>query len=226
MSIRSHEQYALLTDYDTGSAYSEAYHTVFANIRFTWESNSTQQHTLLLATASPYAEQAGVVANVAMVAAQSGTPTILVDADLRTPGLQQRFSLGKSSGLSELLAAESITPEKVAASLCKTFIPNLRLLGAGDTTMGGASLLLSPKLETIVNCLRKLAAGAETSPGLVIFHSPPVLSGADASLISAQVEQTFLTMVAGRTTRVQVKQAQEQLQRSHANLVGSILLDV
>src|SRR5947209_11010819 len=88
---RSQEQYVLLTDYDARTAYSEAYHTLFANIRLNWDSDATRQHTLLVTTPAAYVEQAAAVANVAIAAAQSGIPTLLVDADLRTPGLQQRF---------------------------------------------------------------------------------------------------------------------------------------
>ena len=103
MSIRSQDQVALLTDYDAGSAFSEAYHTLYANIRFSWDSEKNKQHTLLLSTPSTYAGQAAVAANVGIAAAQSGTPTILVDADLRAPSLEQRFGLGKSAGLCDVL---------------------------------------------------------------------------------------------------------------------------
>ena len=220
---RSHEQAALLTDYDIGSAYSEAYHTLYANIRFGWDS---EHLTLLLTTPSTYADHAVVAANVAIAAAQSGTPTILVDADLRTPSLLQRFGLGEHAGLGNLLAEESVTAEKIAAYLCATFSPDLRLLGAGTSIEQGAALLLSPKLPEVISSLRQFLAETETRPGIVIFNSPPVLAGADASLIGTHVEQTFLIIAANRTTRVQAKQAQEQLQRAHANLAGIIMLDV
>jgi Mrp family chromosome partitioning ATPase len=66
----------------------------------------------------------------------------------------------------------------------------------------------------------------EAGPGLVIFNAPPVLVGPDASLIGALVEQTILTIAKGHTTRTQAKQAQEQLQRAHANLTGIVMLDI
>src|SRR5437763_3205739 len=113
MGNRSNEQHVLLTDYDTDTAYSEAYHTLFANIRLNWDSTSTKQHTLLLTTPTAHAEQAAAVANVAIAAAQSSIPTLLVDANLRTPGLQQRFGLAICPGLSDLLAEESISPQKI-----------------------------------------------------------------------------------------------------------------
>ena len=228
MGNSSDEQYTLLTDYDSSTAYSEAFRTLLANIRFDWESDASAQphvHTLHLTTPSDYADQAAVAANLAIVAAQSGTATILVDADLRRSSLQQRFGLDKNTGLSDLLEEESITPRKVLDYLQPTFIPGLRVLGAGGSTAQGATLLLSPKLEECMCSIRQVLVESENRPGIVIYHSPPVLAGADASLISALAEQTFLTIILGRTTREQAKQTQEQLQRAHAKLAGIILLN-
>jgi len=223
----SKEQYALLTDYDTNTAYSRAFHTLFANIRFNWgqDANTTHVHTLLLTTPSGYAEQPAAAANLAIVAAQSGTETILVDADLHSPSLQQSFGLDRNTGLSDLLLEEEITPEKVVDYLQSTFIPGFRVLSAGTKTAQGATLLLSPKLEKCMCSIRQVLDESETKPGIVIYHSPPALAGVDASLIGALVEQTLLTIVAGRTTREQAKQAQEQLQRAHTNLAGIIMLN-
>lgn len=228
MGNLSEGKYTLLTDYDAGTAYSEAFHTLFANIRFNWESDasrSSQVHTLLLTTPSDYAEQAAAAANLAIVAAQSGTATILVDADLRRPSLQQRFGLDRSAGLSDLLMKEEPTPQKVASYLQSTFIPCLRVLSAGTSSAQGATLLLSSKLERCLCSIRQVLVESESKPGMVIYHSAPALAGADASLIGALVEQTLLTVIVGRTTREQAKQAQEQLQRAHTKLAGFILLN-
>lgn len=228
MGNLSEGKYTLLTDYDAGTAYSEAFHTLFANIRFNWESDastSSQVHTLLLTTPSDYAEQAAAAANLAIVAAQSGTATILVDADLRRPSLQQRFGLERSAGLSDLLMEEEPTPQKVASYLQSTFIPCLRVLSAGTSSVQGAALLLSSKLERCLCSIRQVLVESESKPGMVIYHSAPALAGADASLIGALVEQTLLTVIVGRTTREQAKQAQEQLQRAHTKLAGFILLN-
>jgi capsular exopolysaccharide synthesis family protein len=228
MGNRSKEQYALLTDYDLDTPYYEAFHTLFANIRFSWETDTSHLsciHTLLLTSVSNYAEEAAAAANLAIVAAQSGYKTILVDADLRNPSLQQRFGLDTSAGLSDLLEETAITPQKVSERLQSTFIPGLQVLCAGTPISQGAAALLSPKLEECLQSIRQVLVESESAPGIVIYHSPPVLSGADASLIGALVEQTLLTVIVGRTTREQAKQAQEQLDRAHTKLVGAILLN-
>jgi capsular exopolysaccharide synthesis family protein len=224
LSIRSHEQVALLTDYDASSAYSEAFYTLYASIRFNWNIEKNRHLTLLITTPTPSAGQASIAANVAIAAAQSGTPVILVDADVRNPGLEQRFGVGPQAGLSDLLEQAEITPQQVAACLQPTFIPCLRLLSAGSRS-GPTTLLQLTKLEAAFASIHALLA-EETTPSIVLFHSPAVQLGADASIIAALVDQTLLVIGKNRTTRAQAKRAQDQLERVHAHLAGVILLDI
>jgi Mrp family chromosome partitioning ATPase len=226
MSIPSQEQVTLLTDYDAGSLYNIAYQTLYANIRFNWDSERIKQQTLLITTPVATPRQSEVVANIAIVAAQSGTPTIMVDANFRAPSLQQRFGQGESKGLSDLLTGNVPQPQAIGSYLCATFISGLRLLYTGKAPIQSPNPLLSENLRDVIAGLRQFLAETETKPSLVIFNSPPVLAGLEASAISSLVEQTFLTIIRGRTTRTQAKQAQEQLQRAHAKLAGVILLDL
>ena len=228
MGNQSKEQYALITDFDLNTSFSEAFHTLFAHIRFNWETNAIEPlaiHTLLLTSVSEYLEQSAVAANLAIVAAQSDYKTILVDADLRSPSLQHRFGLDRSAGLSDLLEEPSITTQKVSELLQSTFIPGLQILTSGTSISAGATLLLSPKLEPCMDSIRKVLEQPGNAPGFVIYHSSPVLAGADASLIGALTERAVLTVVAGRTTREQAKEAQEQLEQAHAKLVGAIMVN-
>jgi len=228
MGNQSKEQHALLTDFDLNTSFSEAFHTLFANIRFNWQTTTIEPssiHTLLLTSISEYAEQSAITANLAIVAAQSDYKTILVDANLRTPSLQQRFGLDSSTGLSDLLEEPSITPQKVSAYLQSTFIPGLQILASGTSTSAGATLLLSPKLQVCMDSIRMVLEQPGNAPGFVIYHSPPVLAGADASLIGALTEQTILTVVTDRTTREQAKEAQEQLEQAQVKLVGAIMVN-
>lgn len=230
MGIHSREQsssHALLIDYDTNGSYWEAYQTLYANLRVSWESNHAQlvrAHTILITTAVSSPEHTLVAANLAITAAKSNMPTILVDADLHSPVLQQRFSTAQGAGLSNLLVDNSITPSKVASCLEQTFVKNLRLLSAGTQLSEGSALLLSDRLSEVIASLKDLAADMDDQPGLIVFHTPAILAGVDASAVSSLVDQTLLGIVAGRTTRKQAKDAQEQLTRSHAALSGIVML--
>jgi Mrp family chromosome partitioning ATPase len=227
VGILSQEQIALLTDYDPTTQYSIAHHTLYNAICFSWDKKQVEQLAILFATPVSYIGQATAAANLAIAAAQNGTPTILVDADLHNPSLQQRFGTEKQSGLSNMLSQDSITTQQLVQHLSKTFIPDLHLLGAGPAAQQLIEIrrFLSNRLGDVVAGLRIFLKEATTRPGLIIFNSPPVLSDIDAALISSHMDQTFLTIATGRTTRMQVKRAQEQLERAHAKLAGFIMLD-
>ncbi len=222
MSIPFQEQVTLLTDYDTNSAFSTAYQKLYANINFAWNRTQTRQYSILFA--SPSNGQATVPANVAIVAAQSGTPTILVDANLRTRTLEQRFGLGKRIGVSDILTQK--IPSPIATALSETFVPNLRLLSAGTASLQEISMLYSARFHNLVAELRAFLAATEREPGMIIFNSPAVLASAEAALLSDAVDATFLTIISGHTTRRQARQAQEQLRHTHGTLAGVIMLDV
>ena len=232
MGSRIQEQKALLTDYETSTAYAKAFYTLFANVRFHWESEqagqesvlATRVHTLLVTSASPYSGQATVAANLAIVAAQSGAETILVDANLGKSAMQQCFGLSSGAGLSDLLAGGDVTPQKIATCLQPTFVPGLRVLGTGNASVQGSALLLSPHLEQVITGLRDLLASSGKQSGVALFHSNSALAGADASLIGALTDQTVLAVIMGQTTRAQAKQAQEQLEQAHTKLVGVVML--
>ncbi len=228
MGTPSQEQAKLLTDYDTGSAYNLAYQTLFANVRFSWDNTPGQFHTVLFTTPATYANKNITLANIAIAAAQNGTPTVLIDVDVHASGLQQYFGLGEHPGLSDLLLMESaITLQKLGSCLQKTPISDLTFLSAGSKIQQpqDISRQLSFKLKSIIDGLRQLLEGDESRQGLIIFNSPPTLSSIDTALISAFVDQTFLLIASGQTTRAQAKKARELLERAHAKVAGLIMLD-
>ena len=83
-----------------------------------------------------------------------------------------------------------------------------------------ATTVFSARLLLAILCDERSGIGRAAGRG-----HPPVLAGADASLIAALVEKTFLSIIVGHTTRAQARQAQEQLQRAHAKLAGIIMLN-
>ena len=222
MSIPSQEQVTLLTDYDENSAYSRAYQMLYANISFNWNEAQQKQAAITFMTPVSYAGQASVAANIAIVSAQNGIPTIIVDADLQKPTLQQRFGVNTNAGLSDILMQR--TSASVNDLLCETFVPKLYLLSAGTASQQRLQVHDLPILHHIVDDLRLILERNGT--GLIVFNSPAILASPDATLISSIVDQVFMLIVTGNTTRQQAKQAQEQLQHAHAKLTGVVMLDV
>jgi len=241
VSTRSQKRLALLTDHEPDAKTSMAYQALYTNIALSWKQDRQllpeQPHTISLTVPSTYPEQGVVAANLAIAAAQNGTCTILVDANLHEPVLHRLFDIN-ILGLSDLFGNQELTAQTVAPYLSTTPVPDLLLLSAGQKQPSTAEIgrffatRFSDLLSSLRQRLQELQAQksqeqeAERKPGLIIFSCPPVLSGTDTSLISSQIEQTFLMIVAGRTTRTQAIKAQEQLQRAHTHTEGMVLLDV
>lgn len=222
MSIPSQEQVTLLTDYDENSAYSRAYQMLYANISFNWNETENKQTAITFMAPTSSTGQAAVAANVAIVSAQNDIPTVIVDTDFRTSTLQQRFGVNANAGLSDLLTQH--TNASVSDLLSETFVPKLYLLSAGTNSQRGLHVHDMPVLRHVLDEIRQMLA--RNGSGLIVFNSPAVLASPDATLISSLVDQVYLLIAAGHTTRQQAKQAQEQLQHAHAKLTGVVMLDV
>jgi Mrp family chromosome partitioning ATPase len=210
-----------------------AYQTLYTNIALSWkQEQQLLPQAISLTVPATYPEQGVAAANIAIAVARHGTFTILVDADLHEPVLHRLFGLN-ILGLSDLFGSQEPTAQTVAPYLGKTSVPDLLLLSAGQKQPSTAEIgrFFSTRFTDLLGSLRQRlqelqAQETERKPGLIIFSCPPVLSGTETSLISSQIEQTFLLIVAGRTTRTQAIKAQEQLQRAHANVEGMVLLNV
>ncbi len=226
MSTLSQKQPVLLQTHNgPAPAPDMAYQKLYTNIALSWRKEQ-QQHTILLTTPSPYPAQDLVAINTAIAAAQNGTTTILVDADLHTPA-SQRFFGSPGPGLSDLLASQELTPQTIAPYLSTTATPNLQLLSAGQKqpSLEEVGRFFTTNLAALLDGLRRLSQETARGPALIMVHCPPVLASIEAALISSQVEQTFLVIVAGNTKRTHARKAQEQLQRAHAHIEGMILLN-
>ncbi len=79
---------------------------------------------------------------------------LLAEADLRQPILAADFDVEASPGLSEAL--EGIYP--VGLGYRETFLPNLRLLPAGEQTDNPSRLLRSPRFPSVLAATRRSAA--------------------------------------------------------------------
>jgi Mrp family chromosome partitioning ATPase len=209
------------------TTYSPAYQRLYTNIALSWSKEEHQHlHTLLLTTPQVFSESAVVAANIAMAASQSGITTLLIDADLRAAGISRYFGLSLP-GLSDLYKNKTITPQSIQSCLNTTAISHLFLLSAGQKHLSASEIghLFTMHLEDILRGLRQSIQEITQGSGLIIFHCPAVIPGVEASLISAQVEQTFLLLAAGHSTRTEARRAQAQLQRAHANLEGILWLN-
>jgi Mrp family chromosome partitioning ATPase len=93
---------SLLINFPTKSSFAESYRTLRTNIYFSIMEKDL--NSLVVSSSLPGEGKTTTVANLAYTIAQTGKSVLMVDADLRKPGLTQRFGLQKATGLSNIVS--------------------------------------------------------------------------------------------------------------------------
>ncbi|MCH2202624.1 MAG: polysaccharide biosynthesis tyrosine autokinase [Fuerstiella sp.] len=156
-----------------------------------------------------------VVSNLAATFAQTGSRTLLIDADMRRPGLSKRLEIRGNGGLSEILRGNENVPEMCRERIVSTEVPGLEILPCGPRMMNAGVLLSMPSLAEILDW-------AVSEYDQVLVDCPPVLPVSDASIVGNYVDGMLFLLNPENTHRRSALRAIDQLRSVGMNLVGVI----
>ncbi|MBK1725917.1 hypothetical protein CKO13_02560 [Halorhodospira neutriphila] len=152
-----------------------------------------------------------LTANLAVVFAQLGTNTLLIDADLREPRLHELFSRPNRQGLSDALAGRGLAePHR-----CEAF-DSLGLLNGGTPAPNPQELLASERY-------RALSERVSHEYEVVLVNTPPLTRSTDAQLAAVNAGAALLVAQAGRTSFEQLRRAARRMEALGVTLVGATL---
>jgi capsular exopolysaccharide synthesis family protein len=171
--------------------------------------------TLLITSATPREGKTTAAIRLAIVHSQQKRKTLLIDADLRRPGIHQRFGLENDRGLSTVIKDESGWREALQKS---EGYPDLDILTAGPASRSAA--------DRLGGTLEKLFAEANPEYDLIVVDSPPLLGFAEPLQMAAIVDGVVVMTLAGQTNRSAVSSVISSLKRVKANVVGVALNEV
>jgi non-specific protein-tyrosine kinase len=208
------EIYRLATLLNPRSAAAEAFRTIRTNVEFA--SVDRPLRTITVTSSLPGEGKSVVSANLAVAFGQAGRRTILVDADLRRPGIHTLFSLPNDTGLTDMVLSDAFTLAEVAMD---TEEPNLRIVTSGPVPANPAELLGSQRMAVI---LQRILADAD----LVILDTAPVGVVTDAALVAARTDSTLLVVSPDLSSERVVRKARVALAHVNARVVGVVLNNV
>lgn len=153
--------------------------------------------------------------NLAASYAQTGMRTLLIDADMRRPGLSRLLEVRANGGLSEVLRAESGIPELCRERIVTTDVPLLEVLPCGPRILNAGMLLSMPSLADVLDW-------AVSEYDQVIVDCPPTLPVSDAAIVGRYVDGMLFLMNPDKTHRRSVSRAVDQLRSMGLKIIGVV----
>jgi len=179
--------------------------------------------TILVSSGMPSEGKTFVAANLSLSLARNQNNNILIiDADLRRPGLNRILGAPNTPGLTEYLsgaaeAQEILQRNKnlrfVESGIMRT-IPNLTFIPAGNGGDNSSELVANHRIEELITTL---------SPHFdwILIDSPPVLAFADAIDLSRAADAVLLVVRAATTPFDVAQRAQAAF--SNTRILGFVL---
>lgn len=189
------------------STAAEAFRGLRTSVQFSRPDTVIQ--TILVTSGSPGEGKSTVAANLAIVMAQAGRRTLLIDGDLRRPRVDKEFGMARSPGLTDYLSGSADSRDLTVAD-------DLDVLPAGSTVPNPAEHLGSQSLRDLLVMFKE-------TYDLVIIDAPPVMAATDPVLLSTQVDATIVVAAAGKTKDFELQHAVEEIQSVGGQVIGVVL---
>ncbi len=201
---------SLVTVADKTSVISEQYRTIRTNIQYAMVDRTLR--TIVVTSSGPDEGKSTTSANLAVVFADAGLKTLLIDADLRKPTIADSFFLSNGKGLSTLLRDRSAEAHQMIRD---SGVNGLWILPSGPKPPDPSEMLASKRMAEIV-------AELKGSFDLIIFDMPPIVAVTDAQIMAAKADGTILVVREGISNKNALIRAKRLLQNVNANVLGTI----
>ncbi|HXW08447.1 MAG TPA: polysaccharide biosynthesis tyrosine autokinase, partial [Vicinamibacterales bacterium] len=155
--------------------FGEAFRSLRTSLVFTGSAGGPR--VIAVTSSQPLEGKTTTACNLAMALALGGSRVLVVDADLRRPGLHKAMGVGNELGLSHVLVGQA----RVRDAVQRTREDNLFVISAGRLPPNPSELLASPRMQLFIDHL-------QNGPfDWVIVDTPPVLAVTDAVIVGRMV---------------------------------------
>ena len=210
----------LIVGNDLDDGLTESFRSMYSRIQM--NSHADYPKLILVTSAIPSEGKSLISANLAYSCANHGRKTILVDFDLRRPGLHKFCKLENSKGLLTLVnevGQKGSEVEDTISDVLTEIHPNLFVLPSGGKTRAATEMLEHDDFSVVIELLKRNAE-------VIIIDSPPIGLFPDSLAIARKVDEVLFVTRYGKVSRKVVKSLIESIHETGANLLGVVLNDL
>ena len=165
---------------DSRSPIAEMFRLVRANLNFV---TMGKYNIVLLVTSGRSGEGKTFFSiNLAASLAITGKRVVLLDLDLRNPGIAKKLALTEGQGITNYLVSDTVSINDIIQKSIE--VPELSVITAGPLPPNPAELMMSPKFAGLIQELKE-------NFDYIIVDTPPVGQVADAFTINSLIDYTI-----------------------------------
>lgn len=204
----------LVAAYKPFSRVGENLRAVRSQLMLRWFNTDPARKVLAVVSPGKGEGRSFIAANLAIVFAQQGERTLLIDGDLRAARQQALFKLERSVGLSGILAGRA----GLEAAWPVPSLPGLSVLPAGAVPPNPQELLGR-------NAFGALLHAATLQFDVIIIDTPAGGDFADAEIIAARAGAALMVARKNKSLVPAAAKLARRLQDGGVALIGSVLND-
>jgi capsular exopolysaccharide synthesis family protein len=203
---------ALRIDFDLAPDVEEAYQRLGTNLLSPSRDPAVLRDLMVVASTHGEGTTTTAALYASTLAKRKKLDVLLIEANFRTPALEQVFPIRRNGGFAELIAGTQDLDTVVQA----TPQPNLFVVTSGHYETSPSNVLEAPQLSDVLARLHERFQ-------FVVFDSAPVNVYTDAQILGPRVDATVFVIEADRTRIDEVQRAKRQLERAGAKMLGVLL---
>lgn len=193
---------------------AEGFRTIRATLALTHKADKFR--VLAVTSTIPSEGKSLVASNLAIVQAQTGMKTLLVDADLRRPSVHKAYQLHSPVGLSAFLTRET---DDLADLTHTTEVPNLDVVCCGAVPSNPSELVGSSRMAEFLERVKG-------KYDRVVLDCPPVSAVSDPLIIAAMSDGVVYVTKFNKIRREHGRKSVQRIQNSGIHILGVVVNDI
>lgn len=196
-----------------GSLFGESVRSVYTSILVSQTKPAPK--SIMITSSQPREGKTTLAMCLGRMCALSGKKTVIVEGDLRKPGMAKLLNVPQAPGLVEFFLGETAFEQ----ILHKDEKSGAYVLPAGKLPVEPAKLIESPEMATLITALADRF-------DYVIIDSPPIMAVSDARVLAPLVDTTVFVVRWASTNREVVRSALKSLIETGGRVAGVVLTQV
>ena len=193
---------------------AEGFRTVRAAISLVHKSDKFK--VLAFTSTIPSEGKSLVTSNLAIVTAQTGVKTLLIDADLRRPSMHKAFQMQSPIGISSYLTNQVSDIEEITQ---KTEVPNLDIICCGAVPNNPSELVGSSRMGELLEAVRG-------KYDRIFVDCPPVSAVSDPLMVASRTDGIVFVSKFNKIRRDHARKTIQRIQDAGIYILGTVINDI